>query len=542
MLAEEQLTKECMEGQKLPSIDEWDKQVAGKHFFSRPSKETFQFRTEVGKISALLNRVSVPPLEKEAKVCLGALKSFKKKVLHKLCYDLNSESDIKHFTALLHKANYEIEEIKTFLPVEKTKEVLANTVVDSFIYQELLALPYDNKSALLQLLIHPEAINPGPPSKIDIEQILPSLNAFDIKKLGGANNINWKLSNPETGLEMVFQLGAPSDNQCLVASLEYSKAHEHLATSFFSTSPSSDTPYSLTVTELCTGGDLRHERQALFNEGSKEAILSHSAVRLGELSLLCQDFLDVNVCIADIKLTNFLLTREGNVVMADTKSYTSINKEGNILNAGLIATGLFKPPESNHNPSAKEINAEAFMSYQLGLALYDSIVLPVISMDTSEVPWPQKVPLDFSSELFNGKEGEMLQALITEMTDPMPSNRPGMSLIQAKLQGIYPRAEIIVPSVIHENISAVDVFSGFKSDYKSLKSERLTSQAFDMLALKIDHAHTIEELVTVKETFEASSEFALFNEHTDQTFMSAINERFDQKADVISQQTSAYKT
>ena len=66
------------------------------------------------------------------------------------------------------------------------------------------------------------------------------------------------------------------------------------------------------------------------------------------------------------------------------------------------------------------------MTYQLGLALYDYLVLPELSSDRTATPWCMTNPLDFTNPVFQSVDGKNIKVLITKMTDPDPGKRPSL--------------------------------------------------------------------------------------------------------------------
>ncbi len=103
------------------------------------------------------------------------------------------------------------------------------------------------------------------------------------------------------------------------------------------------------------------------------------------------------------------------------------------------------------------LDAEKLMSYQIGLALYDYLVLPEMPKDEHEKPWCEKT-LDFEHPIFRTMLGPRVQALIEATTKPDPTERLGLLeamkevadiqvLLKSQTVSMYARLGVMTDSV-----------------------------------------------------------------------------------------------
>lgn len=520
--AENIFTKELKGALRLPTAQQWGR-IKNQH--------TKSVLGDLTRIDDLLSRMTSPPSEQQANELLYALKNFKNIILDKLSYELTNDTDRKYFTLLLQAVNNEIETISPLIPSEMKRNDQIEKVAKTSLIKELSKLDSDAMDELTLMLKNQNAINPGPPTKEDISTILPCIGTYDIKKLGGTNNTNWKISDPEIGIDLIIQIGEPSPNQKLIEGLEHSSVNEYLATPFFTSLHTDESPFNLVVTELYTGGDLRHEREEK-QDATPEDILNNATSRIQDLTSFCQSSLQNHSLHPDIKLTNFLINGEGNVVITDKKTFTAIDEAGNVPIREIATTREYAPPEMK-NEALKKLNAEAFMCYQLGLALYDYILLPEEPKDTTEKCWSEEIPLKFTNPIFNTEKGTCLKNLITRMLDPNPLERPSLNEVQTQLQQIDPKSPkpVVAEKGVHHKIFTAykhrtrnaesgrehrielsgNNFQKLKERYKAFKGDALKTFILDDIKSKIEKTSSLEDLKKLKANFENSDEFKVLN-------------------------------
>lgn len=517
--AENILTQELRGIRRLPTVQQWEQ---------LPNKNTKSVLEDLKQVDELLTRMPSPPSEQQANEYFYALKDFKNTILNKLSYELTDNTDRKYFTSLLHSVNNEIELIKPLILSETKRNKKIDRVSKTDLVKELSELSPGKMDQLTDLLKDCNAINPGPPTKEDIAEIIPSIKNLDIKKLGGENNINWKISDEESGLDLVMQVELSSYNQKLIEKLERSSTNEYLTIPFFSSATLYEGMFGIVVTEFCSDGDLRHEREVTLQNATPEDILKKATLRIQDLTNFCQGSLKNGIINTDIKLTNFLIN-DGNLVIADKKGFGKIDPDGNVAKKGLDTSKVYTPPEMNEN---NPINAEAFMCYQIGLALYEYIVLPDAPKDIDKPYWSAQ-PLQFDNPVFKTDTGTQLKKLLTQMLDPNPIARPTLNEVQTKLQQVYPgninqmaqeknnRHEISVSykyrtrdsesGRAHEIQVEGSQFQQLKDRFKNLRGDTLKTSILDDIKSKIENTNSEGDLKKLKDNFEQSDEYQVLN-------------------------------
>jgi len=430
LLADNKLTIVLANPKGLPSIEEWKKATS----FNQHSKQSDSILEDFEKIHEFNKLKAAHPSNASKLKYFYALNSFKNDILDKICSELTDEITIQNFRSLLQRVNHEILETQKAIPNLRNRHEFAESVMEISLYKELSKLSVDKIAEIVNILRSRTKIAPGSPTKKEIEKLLPSLVNFDMENLGGSNNINWKITDRNTRMSLVIQLGPPTQNQLLIHQLEHSSVNDYLSTPFFSSQLSETAIHNLVLTDLCSRGDLRSLRENTSATDSEDLILSSAISRLNQLTTISQGFLSENVAHHDIKLKNFLIDSAGNIVITDKKSFAKIDPNGNISMRSLETTSEFAPPEFRARDTKESANAEAFMTYQLGLAIYDYVVLPEVSDDLTITPWYSKSPLDFTNPIFTSERGQKIKKLIEKMTDPDPGKRAKLEDIRSELK------------------------------------------------------------------------------------------------------------
>lgn len=376
-----------------------------------------------------------------------------------------------------------------------------------------------------------DALDPGPPKKEDMIGLLPSLGGLEVSKLGGSNFINWRITDGETGFDVVLQAGV-FINQTLIEKLSESQVAENLTTPFYVSTPSVDSPITLVLTEMCVGGDLRSMREQKLSNASDEEILNSAGLIFFELLHLCKSALGEKIAYPDIKLTNFLVGHDGKTRIGDKKSFFKVDEVGKIYRkSGLFTTTPYAPPEYFSSPGDDGFLAEQFMVYQLGLALYEYIVIPGYPENLDEKAWCEK-PLDFSFPIFNTQKGMMLKELIAGMTNKSPDERPTLESVQETFKKNFPNQTLGQESIIVNNnrlktfykyrtrddkgrFHAISIdankFKNLKSTLNELKGDKLKSSILDEMKSKIEATQSLDELNELKKELLASDEYKILN-------------------------------
>lgn len=132
----------------------------------------------------------------------------------------------------------------------------------------------------------------------------------------------------------------------------------------------------------------------------------------------------------DIKAENFLQRESGEVITADLKTVKRTNN--GVVKVNLLdATPDYEPPECK-NPKSL-INAEKYMSYQIGLMTY--LLLTGLKGDEKYAAmdkFHKGKGLDFDSyPIFQGKEGAVARQIIESCVSSDPNKRPSLDSLQS---------------------------------------------------------------------------------------------------------------
>lgn len=465
---------------------------------------------------------------------LYSLKSFKSNLLHKLSVELTDQSEINNIRTLLAKVNHDIKLTKDILPKLHTSNDKVSEFADTSLAKELAQTPQQKIQKLVMLLKRAQSLPPGSPTKKDITDILPSLKDYNFKKLGGGNNVNWRITNPEKGVEQVLQIDMPELNQSVINSLENTSAAKYLSTRYYASTPVFDVPYRLSLTDYAPGGDLRSERESDFNNDSPSTEIQESSLeKFSQLTALCENLLANNVAHPDIKLANFLVDSKGELVIADKKTFISINEQGNIPFSEILTTPPYAPPEY-HTPNKKsELNADKYMSYQLGIALYDYLVMPEKPQDPSLEALYEEKPLNYEHEVFNNPKGQQIKELIEKMMEPDPDQRLSLKGAQqaiAKLKVPQAKENInsevkswkskitnkykhTIQKGIGRNHKGQEVnatkFKNMKLKVQEFKGDLLKSKILEDFKDKIENVGSKQELQDLKTKIKGSDEYKI---------------------------------
>ena len=272
-------------------------------------------------------------------------------------------------------------------------------------------------------------------NKTEIHRILPSLDDMYVHKISSANNKTWVLQQEELGEVTVLRVEQPSPAS-LVQKLRNSPANEFL-TQNYACCVSEYNPYPIIISEYSNEGDLRSHRKNPSKFNKSGVILQQAVKDMGQIARFCDEILKQKAMYPDIKLTNFLLTSDQHIFVNDLKGFKAVNEAGKILARDTIVTPPFAPPEYRNSLSMRhthegrpiELDADKFMSYQLGLSLYDHLVLP------NDPDWSMKA-LDFSYPIFSTPQGKKLQTLIKLLTIKNPENRKGIQYALQQLESL----------------------------------------------------------------------------------------------------------
>jgi hypothetical protein len=250
------------------------------------------------------------------------------------------------------------------------------------------------------------------------------LAQLNFRFLGGNNNKNWLVTDEEGYYHSpsIIRLEEADllDYGLYTKVQANEKLRQHFATNnyYFPCERPEDVlmpnkRYNLVWSEYCPNQDLLS-----YSSKTTSNKLDQALELTKKVAVIAQDLTEEKLGYTDIKAANFLLRNDGTVITADTKSFVSLDDNGKFSLKGSLTTRAYRPEDED------PAHAESFMTYQIGLMLYELIVA---SPTLTEKPWLDRgKSLDFNLPLFNTPQGKKIQALVAEAMDLEPKRRPSL--------------------------------------------------------------------------------------------------------------------
>jgi hypothetical protein len=293
--------------------------------------------------------------------------------------------------------------------------------------------------------------------KAEIHELVPCLQGYSIQKLGGQNNVNWKITSHDQAEEYVIQAHQYSNfNLKLLDELNRTPVAKLIGQVYLpEQAMSKEMSASFSIVDFAYAGDLKSEAEERKSQvQSNSELVLKATTRIKELVLNCQLMLENGVMHPDIKLANFLVDEFGQISIRDTKTLCRVRSDGSILTGDFDTTREFQAPERE---TSQLISAEKFMSYQLGLAFYQALVLPNSRELVDEKLWQQR--LDFTQPIFtDSEEGQRVAEIIQGMTTASPQHRLPLATV---IEGL----ELVEELELNKR-----AFSDLKSKLQEIKS------------------------------------------------------------------------
>lgn len=296
------------------------------------------------------------------------------------------------------------------------------------------------------------------------EQTIPppddfELGDYQISFLGGRNNLNFEASNPQTGEKYIIRLepagsGEPLQIDTDYALIEEIKNHPDVSkyvakdTTFFPTGiipkPTPDgfqkKLYNIAVSEFCPRGDLGSALRKEHGVNSPDSdapknleIIQTVSDRMEKTCAMAETFHQNNLIYPDYKAENLLERDDGSVITADLKAVTRTDNGMVMLEHIKGTTPPYAPPEFR-NPPKELIDAEKYMTYQIGLMTY--MLMTGVKGDDKHaalVQLDKDKKFDFDSHpIFQSEQGTAARQLIEQCMNQDPAQRP--TIAEAKTQ------------------------------------------------------------------------------------------------------------
>ncbi|VEB38476.1 serine/threonine protein kinase [Legionella sainthelensi] len=201
----------------------------------------------------------------------------------------------------------------------------------------------------------------------------------------------------------------------------------------------------ISVGEFCDNGSLVKELEAISKKGAQSNQLIDNAL---DKTKQVASFIDVlaknQLCYPDIKADNFLVNKNGDVVVSDLKFIRPIDENQCIIGK-FHTTYECAAPEYTDQPLTRDkINTESYTSYQLGVLFYELLAenigdarLKFLSnLKTASANKNPISALNFDTPVFQSDAGRMAKSLITKCMSTDPATRPKINEILTDIQEI----------------------------------------------------------------------------------------------------------
>lgn len=382
------------------------------------------------------------------------------------------------------KLNQQINQIQSTNEPEKEKRSTQEAVIASSLGEGLSSLSADEHLQLTGQLkniaayknalptIEDEAQKQGLEEQItlleaQVSEAFPFLTKdYELTLLSSGNNTNFKLVPKEGAADnlatVVLQLESIDIAMVEERSFANTAFESYMGNDYMRCLPVYDDAFiGINLKEFSNVGDLQHEVKGLdLDERVRVA-----SERMMDLTKFCQQLQSENAVYTDIKATNFLVRDDGSIFTTDYKSIRMLGDDNVVNTRDLAATEEFKPPEARRT-DAKDIDPEKFMSYQVGLSLYECLVCPECD-DWAEEP-------DLTLPVFEvAPHGPIIKELIESTLEADPNNRASLHEIEGTLNVIKKIAN-------EEDLKA---FANFSKDINELNkiSKKFSDQATELV-------------------------------------------------------------
>ncbi|MCE3239362.1 MAG: hypothetical protein K0R24_2343, partial [Gammaproteobacteria bacterium] len=335
---------------------------------------------------------------------------------------------------------------------------------------------------------------------------------YDLQFLAAGNNITWRLKNKNSGEYLILRASKQKlTNLDHIATLKNTPGGEYFSPEYVTLVGAIDQgdrmeDYTLSLIKYCSRGNLQHVRKNIPTEDN--ALIQKEAIHLlSSVFAFCENLIDENGYFTDGKLSNFLvgelsdlkslrvcaegdnvhsLSRdditgditplyappewEGNYEVMEgsslpdrnahkpgkiyydntTRQYSLLGYNGEFYQGLLEELGERKKQGSAIKKIEKEIryDMDKFMSYQLGLALYDFLTGLTITLEGETAAerngaraealeqlktFKESGKFDYSAAVFQGSEGQVLRELCTALLKTNPKERMSVKEAVSKL-------------------------------------------------------------------------------------------------------------
>lgn len=265
----------------------------------------------------------------------------------------------------------------------------------------------------------------------------PGLEKFDVQILSVINSKNYLLSDAINQERYVLTVTPEMGSSRQTSErLKHTAVNNNFAKTFVSRERihvGDDTPlHNITITEFGACGDVLSYGKTIVGLDEKLA----SAWNLyDQMAAILINFDANNALFPDMKPTNFLVTEDLKLIIADTKSF--VETSDGIFNIRdvqktqfYLHTEGFEPPEMQMGGTTV---VEKHHAYLLGVSLYFYLT------DTAMAACPRNYDPDFftfAHPIFQSEKGKLFHLLIQDLLKISPEERLGLHDAKQKLQEI----------------------------------------------------------------------------------------------------------
>lgn len=197
-----------------------------------------------------------------------------------------------------------------------------------------------------------------------------------------------------------------------------------------------DKEFRLLVTDYCANGNLEMHSKRISDPASRWG----SALKIyGQMANILNQFAQEGYAFPDMKNTNWLVDEHGDVRIADSKSFVSIDRtnkklkipQDNPQHLSLVTTHYMQPSDFS------EVYKNGCDADKLHVHLWARNMFQYLTQcDRYDLSKPERIPpetYDFTHDVFKSVPGKQLKALLEFCLKSKPDERPPMSFVVTQL-------------------------------------------------------------------------------------------------------------
>ena len=398
-----------------------------------PKGDMKKFRSDVNNLIKEFNKNSDPVQKKQI------LKDIQATIKAVECkYPPSMFAESKEFRAAHATLFNEIKKqmsllgVNSLLPTQSKSSSLGHIVANMSPEkaEELLAILAKGKQANLAFKL--QSLYEKSDTSAEAKSFREFLSNHEINFLGGGNSKNFSVTNTNDQSTLVLKvdnrLDMPRNVEVhLRGQLSNNFAPNHAERQLTYDDPDEGLQSrTLLVTEYYSGSDVYDYRK---QAKTYPDLVGSACDVFSQMADVMVQIQKQGCMFPDAKLTNWLVDKDGKLIIADTKSFVFTDEHGRYRKTddgkplpgneyvGLLFTDSFNPPEFDRtSPYAGKVTADSTHAYILGKNLYTFVTGKFDDNESGD-------KLDFRSEAFKTAKGVELKALIEDLVRPNPEDR-----------------------------------------------------------------------------------------------------------------------